>query len=165
MAPDAVHPRIWQELAAEQAPCYYSLLLYITQIWKCFQRLDTGKHKFSLKENDEFLPSNFRHVSLTCILCKVMKHIVCSNIMQHVDTHGIFKDFLHVFYKKRSCATQLCAAIDDWAEHLYNGQQTDIFIMDFKKAFETVPHKLLKYKLKQLWSIRICTELDRCIFI
>ena len=36
--------------------------------------------------------------------------------------------------------------INDWAKILDNKGQVDTFIMDFKKAFDTPPHKLLKSK-------------------
>ena len=34
------------------------------------------------------LASNYRPVSLTCIPCKLLEHIVCSNIMAHLDEHN-----------------------------------------------------------------------------
>ena len=37
--------------------------------------------------------------------------------------------------------------IDDWASAIENRKQTDIFILYFKKAFDTIPHELLKTKL------------------
>ena len=37
--------------------------------------------------------------------------------------------------------------INDWAKILDNGGQVVTFILDFKKAFDTPPHKLLKSKL------------------
>ena len=37
--------------------------------------------------------------------------------------------------------------INDWAKILDNKGQVNIFILDFKKAFDTPPHELLKSKL------------------
>ena len=37
--------------------------------------------------------------------------------------------------------------INDWAKILDNKGQVDTFILDFEKAFDTPPHKLLKSEL------------------
>ena len=49
--------------------------------------------------------------------------------------------------KKHSCETQLITVIDDWAKILDKGGQVDTFVLDFEKAFDTLPHELLKCKL------------------
>ena len=45
------------------------------------------------------------------------------------------------------CETHLTTAIDDWAKILNKQGQVDTFILDFKKAFDTPSHELLKSKL------------------
>ena len=46
-----------------------------------------------------------------------------------------------------SCETQLLEFIDDVTLNMENGEQTDIFVMDFSKAFDKVSHSLLLHKL------------------
>ena len=41
------------------------------------------------KKGDRSLARNHRPVSLTCIPCKLLEHIVCSNIMAHLDEHEL----------------------------------------------------------------------------
>ena len=100
-----------------------------------------------LQKECRTLPSNYRPVSLTCILCKVLEHIVSSNLMSHFDNNNILHNRQHAFRKGHSCESQLINVIHDWATSIDNRQQTDIFILDFEKAFDTVPHELLKSKL------------------
>ena len=88
------------------------------------------------------LACNYRPVSLTCIPCKLLEHIVCSNIMAHLDKHKHLPDKQHAFRKWHSCETQLTMVIDDWAKVLDNQGQVDTFILDFEKAFDTPPHEL-----------------------
>ena len=53
----------------------------------------------------------------------------------------------NMHWKGHSCETQLTTVINDWAKILDNRGQVDTFILDFEKAFDTPPHKLLKSKL------------------
>ena len=76
-----------------------------------------------------------------------LEHIVCSNIMAHLDEYKLLSDRLHAFRKGHSCETQLTTVINDWAEILDNRGQVDTFILDFEKAFDTPPHELRKRKL------------------
>ena len=57
------------------------------------------------------LVRSYRPVSLTCIPCKLLEHIVCSNIMAHLDEHGLLSDRQHAFKKLHSCETQLTVVI------------------------------------------------------
>ena len=91
--------------------------------------------------------SNYRPVSLTSVVCKVLEHIVHSNIMSHYDRWNILCDSQHGFRKRRSCETQLIETIDDVARHLSDGNQVDVILLDFEKAFDKVPHSRLLYKL------------------
>ena len=68
--------------------------------------------------------------------------------MNHLDKHNILVDFQHVFRNKRSCESQLVITTEDIARNLDNNQQVDMLILDFSKAFDTVPHKRLLKKLE-----------------
>ena len=67
--------------------------------------------------------------------------------MNHGENNGLLYDLQHGFRRGRSCETQLIEFIDDLANNLDKGQQTDVLIMDFAKAFDKVNHSLLTHKL------------------
>ena len=98
------------------------------------------------KKSDRSLACNYRPVSLTCVPCKLLEHIVCSNIMAHLDEYKLLSDRQYAFRKGHSCETQLTTVINDLAKILDNRGQVDIFILDFKTPFDTPPHELLKRK-------------------
>ena len=43
------------------------------------------------KKGEKNKASNYRPVSLTCILCKTLEHILASNMMKHLDQYNIIK--------------------------------------------------------------------------
>ena len=85
LGPDELHPRGLKELATELGPVFAHLFQ---------QSIDTGEipKEWSLanicplfKKSDRSLACNYRPISLTCVPCKFLEHIVCSNIMAHLD--------------------------------------------------------------------------------
>ena len=77
----------------------------------------------------------------------MLEHIVCSNIIAHLDEYKLLSDGPHAFRKRYSCETQLTTVINEWAKILDTGGQVDTLILDFEKAFNTQPHELLMSKL------------------
>ena len=112
------------------------------------------------KKGDKYQPLNYRPVSLTSTMCMLLEHILHSNIMRHLDQHNILCDNQHNEHgfrkkrscetqpmKKRSCETQLLSTVQEIASSSAKGQQVDIVLLDFAKAFEKVPHTRLLHKL------------------
>ena len=96
------------------------------------------------------MTANYRLVSLTCICCKSLEHIIVSKIMQHLSEHKILVESQHGF---RSSETKLVQFIHDLQENLDGAhnrghKQTNLIIMDLAKAFDKVPHRRLLYKLE-----------------
>lgn len=145
--PDTIPARFLQDFAPELTPI----------MTKLFQlSLDTGKvpddwREASIvpifKKGERHLASNYRPVSLTSISCKLLEHIVHSQIMDHYDSNHILADQQHGFRARRSCESQLLITVDEVAKSLAHGEQVDIVLLDFSKAFDKVPHQRLLHKL------------------
>ena len=99
------------------------------------------------KKGEHYDPANYRSVSLTSVCCKVLEHILTSNIMTHLELHGILCHQQHGFRRKRSCETQLLEFADELVNNMAKGKQTDILVMDFANTFDKVNHSLLVHKL------------------
>jgi len=99
------------------------------------------------KKGQRYNAENYRPISLTCVCCKLMEHIVTSHIMKFAESNNILYPLQHGFRKGRSCETQLLEFTDDITSNMEAGKQTDVLIMDFSKAFDKVSHSLLLHKL------------------
>ena len=67
--------------------------------------------------------------------------------MEHLDQHGLLFNVQDGFRKERSYEMQLAMVIHNITRSLDKSQQTDAIILDFSKAFNTVPHQRLLCKL------------------
>ena len=54
----------------------------------------------------------------------------------------------HGFCKGKSCTTQLLEVINDFNNYMDEGIPFDTIYLDFKKAFDSVPHSRLLFKLR-----------------
>ena len=142
-------------------PCHFMkelpplLVPILTAIFQ--QSMDTGVLPSSwltayvtpiFKKGSTCLPENYRPVSLTCVACKLLEHVICSHIRDHLDRQGILSTFKPGFRAMYSCETQLAVTIHDILNIRDRGIQSDIAILDLSKAFDKVPHKRLLGKLR-----------------
>lgn len=100
------------------------------------------------KGGDPDQVSNYRPISLTSIPCKMLEHIVLHHINKKLDSYLHHRQ--HGFRRGLSCDTQLCATFHDLAKSLEQNKTTHAVILDFKKAFDKVPHSLLLQKLRAI---------------
>ena len=92
-------------------------------------------------------------MSLTCICCKTLEHILVGNINKHLALDSILADCQHGFRSQRSCKTLLVQFVHNIIGNLdgavnHGHKQTDLIIVDFAKAFDKVPHRRLLHKLE-----------------
>ena len=145
--PDKILIRVLKDYATEIAPILQHIFM---------QSLSTGclPHDWKtanitpiFKKGDQNLPSNYRPISLTAVPCKLLEHIIHKNIMEHLELHNAIVHFQHGFRTGHSCESQLIITIEEIMRSLDQKNQIDIAILDFSKAFDSVPHKRLLKKL------------------
>ena len=100
------------------------------------------------KKGNRCKPENYRPVSLTVVISKMLEHIIVSQIMNHLDSQNILHENQHGFRAKSSCESQLLMTTDDISKSLNSGKQVDMAILDFSKAFDKVSYERLSRKLK-----------------
>ena len=82
------------------------------------------------KKSDKSEPLNYRPISLTCILCKVLEHIVASSLSKQFTELNILYELQHVFRERRSCEVQLIMLADELSKNMQIGKQTDLILLD-----------------------------------
>ena len=78
------------------------------------------------KKGKKYNPENYRPISLTCLCCKLLEHLIVKHIMSHPDTHNILYPLQQGFRTGRSCETHFLEFIDDVTLNMENGKQTYI---------------------------------------
>ena len=93
-------------------------------------------------------PANYRPVSLTCIPCKMMEHVVLHELYTTINENLTRNQ--HGFRKGLSCNTQLASTMDEIGSAVDKGHSVHAVVLDFAKAFDKVSHELLILKLSDL---------------
>ena len=92
-------------------------------------------------------PANYRPISFTHVVSKILEHIVHSFIMKHLKDHNILTDCPHGLRAKRSTEMQLILTLHDMAKAIQSSSIHAV-VSDFAKAFDKVPHRRLLRKLR-----------------
>ena len=70
--------------------------------------------------------------------------------MDHLEKYNVLTNIQHGFRHKRSCESQLLTATNDFMNCFDNKGHIDAILLDFSKAFDSVPHQRLLRKLENM---------------
>ena len=82
--PDRIKPVILQELRVELAPIIKVLFEHSLESCAVLLIWNSANVSLIFKKGDKATAANYRDISLTCILCKVIEHIIASNLVRHL---------------------------------------------------------------------------------
>ena len=85
---------------------------------------------------------------MTSVPCKIMETLIKEKHIHFLEETNTITRSQHGFVKGRSCLTNLLEAFEDWTAALDEGYGLDIVYLDYRKAFDSVPHKRLLLRLK-----------------
>ena len=103
--PDLIPPTVLKELSHAISPILeiiFNMSLQTGQVPNDWKEANIAP---IFKKGDKHSPSNYRPVSLTCIIAKCMEHILVSNMMKHLELNNIIHPLQHGFRKNYSCET------------------------------------------------------------
>ena len=108
------------------------------------------------KKGDSSKPSNYRPISLTCTLCKIMESIIKDEVLHYLVSNNAISRRQHAFIQRHSTVTNLLECSHDWVVCLHDHHSVDVAYVDFSRAFDSVVHRKLLMKLE---SSGVCGKL------
>ena len=100
--------------------------------------------------------SNYRPISLTNPLAKVLEKIMYSRMMNFINKFHILYDYQFGFRKKFSTSMAVLDVITMIHKELYNGNYVLGVFMDLQEAFDTVNYEILLKKLDHYGFRGLC---------
>ena len=91
---------------------------------------------------------NYRPISLTSIVRKLMEYFVKDSIMTHLRAENLLPSKQYGFINGRSTMTQLLSYLDKCIDTIVSGGVVDTIYFEIAKAVDSVHHERLLDKLK-----------------
>ncbi|KAK3089125.1 hypothetical protein FSP39_001036 [Pinctada imbricata] len=145
---DNMHPMFLRELHLELAHPLALIFKRSLELRRVPNDWKKARISAIFKKGNKSLAGNYRPVSLTSIICKIMEKLVRDHLVEHFTKNSYFTSKQYGFMAGRSTALQLIRVMDEWTSALDCGYGIDCIYMDYQKAFDTVPHKRLLKKLE-----------------
>ena len=150
IGPDGIHPHILHEVPGFAKP----LFILFKQSFNsgCLPSDWTDANICALhKKKARTEANNYRPVSLTSHVIKTFEKLILYDILTYCDEFNLLSCHQHGFRTGKSCLTNLLECFDDWTSSFDQRpkQGTDIIYTDFQKAFDSVQHNRLLFKLSK----------------
>jgi len=147
--PDNLHPHLLQKTARTISVPLKLIFEKSLSDGECPDDWRTANVTPIHKKGDRTEPGNYRPVSLTSQVCKILETVVREKIVKHMKDNGLFSNSQHGFREGRSCLTNLLETLEHWTKIIDEGDCIDIAYLDFRKAFDLVSHKHLLHKMSK----------------
>ena len=99
------------------------------------------------KKGDKLDRGNYRPISLLTSFSKILEKLVYSRLIKFLSCCKILSDNQFGFRKKHSTNHAMIILIDQIIHAIDNHSHTIGLFLDFSKAFDTIDHEILLYKL------------------
>ena len=113
-------------------------------IWKTGEVVPV--HKKGIKSDC----ANYRPLTMLNLNSNILEDIVCDSLDYHLGTNNLIHSNQWGFKKGLSTESLLLYLTETWKKAIDDGYKVGALFVDFKKAFDTVDHAILKSKLSDL---------------
>jgi hypothetical protein len=134
--PDGIHPRLLKE-ASE---------LMVTPLHIMFKKsLETAElpNDWKLanisaihKKGDKRIPGNYRPISLTSVVVKLLEKLIRNQIVEHMKAHQLLSNKQYGFVSGRSTLLQLLTVLESWIDAIEKGEEVDVIFNCINPCFE-----------------------------
>ena len=105
------------------------LLEIVEQISTPLQFLQNGKKQL-VKKGSRTKPENYRPVSLTSVVCKLLETLITDHMVEFLVKHKLINTSQHGFLKARSCLTNLLCFSEEITKWVDDGSPVDVVYLD-----------------------------------
>ena len=95
-------------------------------------------------------PDNYRPISLLSVLSKVLEKHIHTLLFRHLEQYYPLSDCQWGFRNGRSTVSALLLTVHHWLQLLESGMDVCAVFLDYRKAFDSVPHAPLMKKLQDI---------------
>ena len=99
------------------------------------------------KKGDSKLTSNYRPISVLSCINKIFEKILFKRIYNFLEKHSVLYEFQYGFRQGHSTTHALIEIVDKIKKSIDKNELTCSIFLDLSKAFDTVNHDILMYKL------------------
>lgn len=148
--PDGFYPKVIKAVAPEIVP--HLAVLFNESLSQGVTPEDTRIANVTpiFKKGATDAPGNYRPISLTSVVGKLLESIIADRIVGHLEANNLLANSQHGFRRKRSCLTNLLEFFHHMLTVYDETRAIDVVYLDFRKAFDKVPHRRLMAKVRAL---------------
>lgn len=148
--PDKITSRELAEAADSLFEGLFSIFKNSVQSGIFPQNWKTGEVVPVFKKGIKSDCANYRPLTMLNLTSKMLESVVCDSLDHHLGSNELIHPNQWGFKKGVSTESLLLYLTESWKKAIDDGYKVGVLFVDFKKAFDTVDHNILKTKLSDV---------------
>ena len=103
--------------------------------------------------------TNYLPISILACFSKIIEKLIHKRLSSFFEKHSILAKAQYGFQASKSTSHAILDVLTTAYEHINNNEYTGLILLDFKKAFDTVSHSILLYKLEHYGICGVANKL------
>ena len=141
--------------------CKSALSPFLAQIFKLCIRKDTYPKSLKCaqvvpihKGGQKDLCNNYRPISLLSPINKIFEKLLYSRLYSYIEQHNVLSEHQCGFRSGLSTSLAIYDMHENFLQNTEKGLTTCAVFCDLSKAFDTLDHEMLLWKLEHFYGIR-----------
>ena len=153
--PDGISPPLLAAAGTSIAVPLTSLYLRSLREARVYDDWKVARLNLIFKKHDESDRGNYRPLSMLSVRSKILESCVTDSIADHIFTcYRLVTEYQWAYRKDHSTDILLAHLTETWRRALDSNLVVGVLFIDFQKAFDSISHKILTYKLEHNYGIK-----------